>query len=431
MRSLTSTRRCQAHRRARNKPAVMRTPQTGRHAGGRARAWSPVRSAATLVTALLLTFAALGARAQPHRPESDAEVLETVPAAAQIAALEAMRRRLATRPDDLQSALTLAHGYLTLGRATGDPRLVSYTEATLAPWLAAQPRNAAVLTLQAAALQYLHQFNAALALLDRATAIEPLNAEAWLMKATILQVQGRLQPAREACRPLLRAAGQLIALTCVTSVNSLSGELRQSQAALRSAFTNDPAISVGTRAWILTVLADMATRAGDADQAERDLRLAWQLTPQDAFVQASYADLLLAQQRYAQVLQLLRGMEQQDNLLLRLAIAGTRLNVPQAAGWSREFQARYESARRAGDTTHLREQARFLLEVRDDSAAALLLARQNWNVQREPADIQLFVRTALADHDLQLARPALDWVSHAGYEDVQIRSAIGQATVRQ
>ncbi|MBV8852024.1 MAG: hypothetical protein JOY91_01425 [Sinobacteraceae bacterium] len=89
---------------------------------------------------------------------SDGEVLERVPAAAQIGALEALRRRLATRPDDLQSALTLAHGYLALGRSTGDPRLVSYTEATLAPWLAAQPRNAAVLTLQAAALQYLHRY---------------------------------------------------------------------------------------------------------------------------------------------------------------------------------------------------------------------------------------------------------------------------------
>lgn len=352
-----------------------------------------------------------------------------MPAAAQIGVLEAMRRRLATQPDDLQSALTLAHGYLALGRSTGDPRLVSYSEATLAPWLAAQPRNAAVLTLQAAALQYLHQFNEALALLERATAIEPLNAEAWLMKATILQVQGRLQLAREACRPLLRAAGQLIALTCVTSVNSVNGRLRESEAALRGAFSNDPAISAELRAWILTVLADMQIRAGDAAQAEHDLRTALQLTWQNAFVLAVYADLLLAQQRYAQVLQLLQGMEQQDNLLLRLVIAGTRLQVPQAAGWSREFQARYESARRAGDATHLREQARFALEVRGDSAAALALARQNWNVQHEPADVQLFVRAALAQHDLQRARPALEWVSHSGYEDVSIRSAIGQAAM--
>ncbi|MBV9914479.1 MAG: hypothetical protein JOZ93_18010, partial [Sinobacteraceae bacterium] len=364
--------------------------------------------------------------AQPHRPVSDGEVLERVPAAAQIGALEALRRRLATRPDDLQSALTLAHGYLALGRSTGDPRLVSYTEATLAPWLAAQPRNAAVLTLQAAALQYLHQFNDSLALLERVTAIEPLNAEAWLMKATILQVQGRLQPAREACRPLLRAAGQLIALTCVTSVNSLNGRLGESQTALRGAFSNDPGISPELRAWMLSVLADMAARAGDSAQAEHDLRTALQLAPQDGFVQAAYADLLLAQRRDPEVLQLLHGMEQQDNLLLRLAIAGTRLNVAQAAGWSRDFQARYETARRAGDATHVREQARFLLEVRGDGAAALLLAGQNWNVQHEPADIQLFVRAALAQHDLQLARPALDWVSHAAYEDVGIRAAIGQ-----
>ena len=370
--------------------------------------------------AVLLGVSCGLAQATPTIPARDDAVLEEVPAAGESKALEPLRTELQRHPDDLQSALALARGYLSIGRANADPRFVSYAQATLTPWMAQGRANAAVLTLQATTLQYLHQFDAALSLLDKAIALSPLDGQAHLTKAAILQVQGRLDAARQACRPLIRTSGQLIALTCLTGVNSLNGQLASSYAALNGAFRDDARLSTEVRVWIFDQLADMAVRLGDHRAAAEDLSRALRASPSDAFTQAAYADLLLSEHREGEVIELLRGTEQQDNLLLRLAIAGSRLHDSKAAGWSDSYQERYQAARRDGDFTHLREQARFVLEVRHDPIAAADLARRNWQVQREPADVRVYVEAAVAAGDRSLAQPVWDWMAQTHYEDASL-----------
>lgn len=358
-----------------------------------------------------------GVCAAPYVPSSDSAVLETVPAVTATRKLAAVRARVSEHPEDLQSALALAQGYLDIGRADADPRFVSYAEATLSPWLKLKHPDPAVLTLQATALQYLHRFDEALRLLDQASSERTFNGQAWLTKATILQVQGRFDEARQACRRLIQISGQLIALTCLTGVNSLTGKLESSYAALRSVFTDDPRLSPAVRVWILDQLAEMAQRAGDGMAAEGHFLAALRVNAADGYTKADYADLLLRQGRAVEVLRLLQGDEQQDNLLLRLAIAATRLRTGQAQRFSDEFQARYEAARRDGDVTHLREQARFLLEVRGSAAAALQIAERNWYVQREPADVRIYWAAASVTGDTAQLQRLRAWIQQTGYED--------------
>ncbi len=233
-------------------------------------------------------------------------------------------------------------------------------------------------------MQYLHDFDKALTLLDRALAEQTFNGQAWLTKATILQVQGQFSRARQACRPLIQISGHLIAMACLTSVNSLTGQLNVSYTALSRVFTDDPRLDPGVRVWILDQLADMAQRLGEDQLAETHLLAALRVRPQDGYSKGDYADLLLRQGRDAAVVQLLKDDENQDNLLLRLAIAAERLRSADAERLSGMFQARYEAARRDGDFTHLREQARFVLEVRGNAAEAVRVAEHNWQVQKEP-----------------------------------------------
>jgi len=357
------------------------------------------------------------AAAAPHIPASDATVLERVPAAAAAQKLEPLRTRLSAHPEDLSSALALAQGYLDIGRANADPRFVSYAEATLSPWLARPNPDPAVLTLEATTLQYLHRFDAALALLNRALAIQTFNGQAWLTKATILQVQGHFDAARQACRPLIQISGHLIALTCLTSVNSLTGNLIASYLALRTVFTDDPRLDPGIRVWVLDQLAEMTQRAGDEKAAEAYLLAALGVVPGDGYSKGAYADLLLQEKRDSEVVRLLQADEQQDNLLLRLAIAGTRLGSADGGRWSDMFQARYEAARRDGDFTHLREQARFLLEVRGKKVEALELAERDWQVQREPGDIRVYFAAAAAAGNQAALRNVRDWIQQTHYED--------------
>jgi hypothetical protein len=49
-----------------------------------------------------------------------------------------------------------------------------------------------------------------------------------------------------------------------------------------------------------------------------------------------------------------------------------------------------------GDRIHLREEARFRLELGGDACAALALASEDWQVQRELADARVLLATAVA-----------------------------------
>jgi hypothetical protein len=84
------------------------------------------------------------------------------------------------------------------------------------------------------------------------------------------------------------------------------------------------------------------------------------------------------------------------------------------------LQARFDAARRRGDSVHLREEARFTLHLLDRPGAALELARRNWASQREPADARLLLEAALAAADPAAARPVLDWLDRTGLEDARM-----------
>ncbi len=353
--------------------------------------------------------------AEPYIPSNDSVVLERAPAAEATRQLAPLRQKLRTDPTDQSTALQLAEGYLKIGRATADPRFTSYAQATVAPWLHAPNPSAPVLVMQATVLQSSHRFDAALTALDRALQLEPTNAQAWLTKATVLQVQGKYAAARQACRQLLQSAGQTIAVSCLANVNSLNGRLDASYRTLQSLLSAVPEADAPLRSWILGQLGEMAVRCGDR-AAEKYFVAALALTPGDVYLKAAYADLLLEQQRNDEVVKLLRDNEAQDVLLLRLAIAGKRLQSRSSQAWIDTFEARYQAAQRSGENSHLREYARFLLEVRSDALQALAVARRNWQVQREPADVQVYVNAARAAKGADAAEVTA-WIRDTGYED--------------
>src|SRR3546814_10189203 len=71
---------------------------------------------------------------------------------------------------------------------------------------------------------------------------------------------------------------------------------------------------------------------------------------------------------------------------------------------------RFAATRTRGEATHRREEARYLLELRHEPAAALKLAIANWSVQREPLDARIFLECAVAAKDPAAAQPVRDWM---------------------
>ena len=98
-------------------------------------------------------------------------------------------------------------------------------------------------------------------------------------------------------------------------------------------------------------------------------------------------------------------------MLLRAAIAAQRNHDADAAALAANLSERFAEARARNDETHLREQARYLLEVAHDARAALALAQRNFAVQREPAHARILLESALAAGDVDIAGPALDWIA--------------------
>jgi tetratricopeptide (TPR) repeat protein len=367
------------------------------------------------------------AGALPYVPADDGVVLERVTARSALDRLEPLRRAVAADPRNLAATLELARGYLQLGRTNGDPRFIAYAQAALLPWLSDGNVPEAVLVLQATALQNQHQFAAAMKLLDRAMQLEPSDPQVWLTRATIYSLRNDLSNARSACAKLARTADTLVALTCLAGIDSRNGRLGASFEALRGVFINAAGLPAELRAWILTQLSDMAERLGNDPAAERYIQAALQALPGDGYGLSAYADLLIRQRRYSEVMRLLAGREAQDNLLLRLSIAGVGLGAPEAKRWSEMYAARVQAAQRDGDVVHLREQAMFALDVQHDAARALRLAAQNWQQQREPADLRIYLRAVRASPRSALGALGQDqlsrWLAMTRYEDATLAGA--------
>ena len=110
----------------------------------------------------------------------------------------------------------------------------------------------------------------------------------------------------------------------------------------------------------------------------------------------SLAPFLLDRGRAAEVIDLLGGEQRADPLLLRLALAYRAQHRAEWVATVAALQARFDAARLRGDRVHLREEARFELELRDQPQRALPLAIQNWAVQKEPADALILLHSAAA-----------------------------------
>jgi len=376
--------------------------------------------AVAIVTAVAINGGALAA---PYTPADDGIVLERLPEALDpaLAELKRMRAALRANPNDLDHAARLARRCIEAARETGDPRFLGQAQAALAPWWAAADPPPPALLLRATIKQSQHDFSGALADLDRLLAVRAGDGQALLTRATILTVLGRYADAQRDCAKLVRLASGLVTTTCLAGASSLNGDAAGAYRGLVQALAR-AGDTAGTRAWALTLAAEIAARRGEAGAADIHFREALALDPRDAYLVAAYADFLLGQARAREAASLLADSAKNDALLLRLALAERSLPDKRGefADHRRELADRFAAARRRGDTVHLREEARFRLDVENDIPAALVLAKANWNVQREPADLRILAAAARASGENDARRTVTDWLASTRLEDVAV-----------
>ena len=386
---------------------------------------------------VLLALAAGHASAAPYRPLSDSEIIETLPsgtAPAADRATRALRSAVARNPDNLDLALRLAGLYIARARIDADPRQLGRAQAVLAPWWSMAEPPVPVLVLRATIEQSNHVFADARTDLERAVAREPSNAQAWLTLATVQQVTGDISGAGESCRRLAEIAIAIVGVTCQASVDGISGRAGEAYDALdrvlaESAATRGPD-TASLRTWATTLQAELAERLARPADADRLFRASRALDPRDAYTIAAYADFLLDEKRYAEVLALIPRETPIDTLLLRRAQAAERSGSDDAASVAEDLGQRFAALRARGDRVHLREEARYTLEIRKSPDAALALALENWRVQKEPLDARIALEAALAAQRPEAAADVLDWIASTHIEGVRLANLARQAQVR-
>lgn len=339
-----------------------------------------------LLVLLSLLWSVGTCQALPVVPTSDAEVIERLPPVART-----------SNSADPAVAVAEARALLAASRRDGDPRFAGRALARLARWQAQALAPIDVVLVLAETEQYLHQFGPATQRLQALVRRAPDQAPAWLLLATLHRVQGRYDPSDTACAALQQLRAQPYAEACAIENQSLRGEQAAARSRLQRLLAGTTA--PGTRAWLLTTLAELEQRAGDAAAADT----AWQQSLQaaaDGYTLIGYADFLLDQQRDQAAWDLLRGAAPSEGVLLRQAIAAKRLGRAEAAPLRREIRERYAQADlRPEDNGHQRERALRALDIEGQPAVALGHARRNLLVQREAFDFWLYARCAQAARD--------------------------------
>jgi len=374
----------------------------------------------------IAVVACMNAFAAPFVPSDDDQFLERLPRAA--APIAAELRELRARSGDFAASIELAQKFVTLGGEDSDPRYFGYAAGVLAPlWKLSVPPVKALL-LRAMIAQNRHDFDDALADVDAVIKSDPRNLQAWLMRAAISKIIGRLDEARASCAPLAASSEPLLAVACVSDAASLMGGSREAAEALEQTLEARPGATPERRRWALTILAEIAARQGEAQRAEHSFNSALEAAKPTAYLLAAYADFLLDEERFADVAALLAGQGRIDAALLRLALAEQRLGSEGLAEHVAQIEERFAASRRRGEAFHLGDEARFTLYLLRDPTKALRLAEGNWRVQRTPADARILYESAVVAGDAAAADTARAFLTRAGMSDERLKRLSLQAS---
>lgn len=380
----------------------------------------------------LMTYALVGQagdRSTPYTPTRDDTVLQHVPTVTdpRVRQFQELAQQWRQDRHNRKLAIRLAKAYIDYGRSTGDARFLGRALAPIDPWLDDQPIPVDILIVHATILQSRHQFDAARRELAAALKRTPGNAQGWLTLATVNMVQGDFRNARKNCVHAANTGGRYLAIVCNGDLLSLTGNAGKAYQLMGLIAQGGPQIPTDVSAYVQGLLADTARRLGHREAAETHYKKGLQLTPGDNFLLADYADFLLDDKRYADVIQLLKPYTASDTSFLRLVYAEVGLDKPQTDADIQAMTERFQAMDTRGSHLYRREQAGFVLHLLDKPQRALTLAQENWQVQRAPKDVRVLLETALGAQQPRAAQPALDFIQRTGLQGPIVNRLAQQA----
>ncbi|MCB1800957.1 MAG: hypothetical protein KDI82_04630 [Gammaproteobacteria bacterium] len=358
--------------------------------------------------------------AEPYIPEDPQAVVARLPAS--------LVRMAPEGRDGLQGPQRMARvrdaslAYVEEGLRSGDARYFGYALALLNPLLSDTRVPTELLLPLAMVQQARHEFGQALANLADLLQRRPGDLQAWLMRATVLQVTGDPLLAKNDCIKLAVRGSPLLGSTCLAGSAVMTADLPRAYRSLQRAMQSATEPDRTMLPWALRSLAGLAEASGEVDAALQALDQAQAIAPDDVRTLTARADLLLRMQQPAQVLQMIVADNPVPQLSLRREIAAKHLGREVDPVVLDQLREMHESAVRRGAELHQREAALLYLELLERPVEALRLAQENWRTQREFADAWLVLESARRAGREDGAADVLAWMRDLGNADRRLES---------
>ncbi|MET0069730.1 MAG: hypothetical protein ABW096_06790 [Candidatus Thiodiazotropha sp.] len=321
---------------------------------------------------------------------------------------------------NITEARNQALEHITYAQRSGDARHFGYALGILKRWQHGETLPDELHVPMAMAQQALHRFDAALDTLKPHLSRHPEDAQAWLIRAGIEQVQGRYAAARRSCEQLLGRSTTLVEISCVAWTERYTANAQTAYQALRSAVQRATTTDDSALNWSLMLLAELAEINADYDYAEQVLHWAIERTGDDIRPLTALADLQLRRGDTKTLLAMIDPDNPSPALRMRRMLAliqqGT-LPGDQQLTWLRQH---FDAGNRRERPLHQRDAAIANLYLLNEPRKAFEYALGNWQEQREFADVEILLSTALAIGERTRIKDALAWLDETQFTDPRI-----------
>ena len=285
-----------------------------------------------------------------------------------------------------------------------------------------QPSNE-VRLYKAQIQQYFHNFDTALELLS----VNKDDPAAILLRASIYFTQGKARQAHSECKQLFGQVDNLLAITCMAQANSLLGELNKSYKVLEAAITHVKSDDKESLAWSYVVLAEMAERLSDNEQALSFYKKALAINENDIPSRIAYSDILLKEKRFKEVLSLTKNYLHNDLLMLRYVRALNIQGDLRASDHFCELKRRVLNYTDKNRHLHYDLFAEYYLYFSTNFEYSLQWAKRHWQQQKTPRDARLLAKVAIQAADQESLDQITQWRTTLMLEDKNYDQLVNQS----
>jgi tetratricopeptide (TPR) repeat protein len=314
--------------------------------------------------------------------------------------------------DDHISATKLGYACLKQARKTGDFRLYAQAEAALTEALKRSPDHYTAILGLATARAARHRFHEAIALAQRAAALQPRDADAYTIIGDAYLGLGDLGAAESAYKDVAARAPGFTTDTRVANLLHARGRSRDAVALLRQALAEATArdLPADTRSWCHVIIGATLFDLGDWTAAEPEYQAALALTPDSYLAIEHLAELRAYQRRDREALALYDraiALAPHPDFFEAVARVHEWSGHPQAAkGWHARARDGYLAAVQAGDPGYYRHLALFYTDVERKPDEAVSWARKDLELRQDAAAWSVLAWALLAKGDISGARAA-------------------------